>query len=321
MKTKWFPAFSQILEYIIRYFRWLVLFAAVLIALSGIYRVESYEVAIVLRLGRLTGNILGEQIKKPGLHFALPFFIDEVIKIPVQTMHERDITTHYRVWRGRIPPDVESNGYLLTGDNYVVLVRVNVLYQIENPVFYAIYNYDTGKVIDGVVSGELTRLVTQMDIDSVLTGGRAQLASAILANAQKTLDELNTGVVIAAVELTGIVPPMETAAYFEEVRSAAVQKETLIQQSLQSASSIVLNAQAAASAYSSSAISNQQTRLARAHSEMAEFNGIAGQFAVNPQLIKTGNFLERVNRIFAQSGGQIIIPPGSESPIILLGKR
>jgi membrane protease subunit HflK len=295
-----------------------VVFAAALIILSGIYRVESNEVAIVLRSGRLVGATLQEQVRNPGLHFALPFFIDEVIKIPVQTIHERDITTHYVTWRGWIPPDVESNGYLLTGDSNIVLLRATVLYQIENPVQYVIHNVDTGLVIDGIVSGELTRMTAQKDIDTVLTTGRAELSFAVMINSQAILDELKTGVVIAAVELIGIVPPMEALHYFDEVRSAAVYKETLIQRAQEFASSHILNAQAIASAYTQNAISDHHARLAQARDNMAEFNGIYDLYVLNPQLIRAGIFRERVGAIIAQSGGSIIIPEGGESPGMLL---
>lgn len=317
MKTGNFQIFAQIIEYIIKYFKWVVIFAAVLIVLSGIYRVQSNEVAIVLRFGRLVGNTLAEQVREPGLHFALPFFIDEVIKIPVQVMRERDISTHYRVWRGRILPDVEQNGYLLTGDTNIVLIRARVLYQINNPVHYALFSANTGEVIDGVVSGELTRQVTQMDIDTVLTGGRAELSATVMRNSQRILDELKTGVAIVAVELPGIVPPMEVVHYFEEVRSAAVNKETEIQHAREIASGLLLSAQAGASAYKQSAISAQHEMLTRVHSEMAEFNGLVDLFAINPQLIMAGSFRERVSAVITQSGGAVIIPQGSDLPFIL----
>ena len=318
MTYKSFRLFTQLINYIIKYYKGVVIFAAILIVLSGLYRVESNEVAIVLRLGRLIGNTLTEQVKSPGLHFALPFFIDEAIKIPVETMQERDIITHYIVWGGRILPEVEFNGYLLTGDNNVVLIRATVLYQIDNPVQYAVYNKDTGSIIDGVVSAELTRMVTQMDIDSVLTGGRAELSSAVSENSQRRLNELQTGVLIAAVELIGIVPPMETVHYFDDVRSAAVYKETLIQRAQESSSSLILSAQAEAIAYTQSAISDQHTRITKAHNEMAEFNGIYDLYAINPRLIITGSFKDRVAAIIAKSGGTIIVPEGVRTPSIML---
>ena len=322
MNTISFRVFTQIIEYIIKYFKWVVVFAASLILLSGIYLVDSNEVAVVLRFGRLTGTgmegIRRAQIKNPGLHFALPFFIDEVIKIPVQTMHERDILTHYIVWGGRILADVQSNGYLLTGDNNVVLIRATVLYRITDPVQYAIFNRDTGTVIDGVTSAELTRIVTQTDIDSVLTRGRAELSSAVLLNTQRRLDELNIGVSIASVELIGIVPPMETLQYFDDVRSAAVHKETLVQRAQESASALILNAQALSSVYTQTAISDQHLRLSEVHDIMAEFNGIFDLYVTNPQLIMAGVFRERLGAIIAKTGGSIIVPEGSDLPNILL---
>ena len=318
MNSKSFMIFEQIIKYLIKYFKVVVIFAAALIAASGIYRVESNEAAIVLRFGRLVGTSPEKQIKNPGLHFALPFFIDEVIKIPVQKMHEKEITTHYIVSENRIHTDVARNGYLLTGDNNIVLIRATVFYQIENPVHYAIYSNDTDIVIDCVVSGELTRLVTQMDIDSVLTKGRAELASSVLMNAQRNLDELKVGITVAAVELVGIVPPMETAEAFDEVRSAAVFRETLIQRAQEFASSVILKAQAEARSYTQSAISDQHVRLTTAHIEMAEFNGIYDLYAINPQMIISGIFKERAAAIIAKSGGSIIIPEGDKSPVILL---
>ena len=318
MTIRSFKIFSEIINYIIRYFKWVVFFAALLIAASGIYRVQSYEAAIVLRFGRLRGNNPAEQIKKPGLHFALPFFIDEVIKVPIQTMQERDIMTHYIVWGNRILPDVDRNGYLLTGDGNVLLIRAAVLYQIENPLYYAIYQREPQLVIDGVVSGELTRMVNRMDIDSVLTRGRAELSSALLFNSQGLLDELNAGIRIAAIELIGIVPPMETAQYFDDVRSAAVHKETLIQGAQEAASSLLISAQGEARSHTQSASSDQFARLSEAHDNIAEFNGLYDLYLINPSLIMDGIFRERLGAIMARSGGSVILPEGSQPPLILL---
>jgi membrane protease subunit HflK len=161
---KSFQAFTQILQYIIKYFKWIVIFSAVLIALSGIYRVQSNEAAVALRFGKLIGKP-EKQVKKPGLHFALPFFVDEVIKIPVHTIHEREITTHFGSGNGLIDNNVERNGYLLTGDNNVVLISVKIKYQIKEPVQYILSAGDPEKMIDGVVSAEMTRTITHMDID------------------------------------------------------------------------------------------------------------------------------------------------------------
>ena len=293
-----------------------MLSAAVLIALSGIYRVESYEAAIVLRFGRLVGSTVEEQVRGPGLHFALPFFIDEVIRVPVHTVHEWTIATHFGM--GRIFPSVEMSGYLLSGDNNIVLIRANIRYQIANPVQYALFNSYPVGIIDGIVSGELTRSVAGMDIDFVLTRGRADLANEILRNSQRLIDELNLGVAIIGVELTEIIPPNETAIYFERVASAAITKETGIQQAREQAAAQVLRAEAAASAVRQSAITDQAERLSRVHSVMAEFNGLYDQFTRNPEVIRAGTFRARAAAVLSRAGNTIIVPDGSEAPLIML---
>jgi membrane protease subunit HflK len=318
MNSRNFQAFTQILQYIIKYFKWIVVFAAVLILLSGIYRVQGNEAAVVLRFGRLTGKTPEKQVKNPGLHFALPFFVDEVIKIPVHTVHERDITTHIGAENGSIDSNVEKNGYLLTGDNNVVLIGVKIKYQIKDPVRYILSSGDAGKTLDGVVSGEMTRAVTHMDIDSVLTSGRADLLLILSENSQLIIDELKLGISITNVELTGIIPPAETIRYFEEVRNAAVIKQTVIQQALERSAVQILAAQAEASAVKQAAVSEQNAKLIKARDEMAEFYGLYGQYALNPQIITAGTFRQRAAAVFAKTGASVVVPNGVSAPVIVL---
>ena len=153
MKKQNFEIFTRILNYIIKYFKGIAIAAVILIVLSGIYSVESNEVAVVLRFGRLVGLTAEEQIMKPGLHFALPFFIDEIIKIPVQTVLEKEVLTHFGA--GGLYSNVQNTGYLLTGDNNIVLIKATVKYRISNAAQYALYNRNSESMIDGIVSGEL----------------------------------------------------------------------------------------------------------------------------------------------------------------------
>jgi len=318
MNSKNFQSFTQILLYIIKYFKLIVIFAAVLTALSGIYIVRSSEEAIVLRFGKLTGSTSEKQIKKAGIHFALPFFIDEVIKVPVHTVLEREINTHYGSENGLVANNIEQNGYLLTGDNNVVLLRVKIKYQIKDAVQYIFSSSDAEKTIDGVVSAQMTNIVTNMDIDSILTSGIAQISVTIKEYSQIKIDELKLGVSITNAELTGIIPPAETIRYFEEVRNAAVVKQTGIQQAFERASVQILGAQAQASAAKQTAITNQNEKLIKARAEMAEFYGLYNQYARNPQIIINGTFRQRAAAVFAKTGASIVVPAGASAPVIVL---
>ncbi|MBQ5883235.1 MAG: hypothetical protein IIW72_01775, partial [Clostridia bacterium] len=78
MKNKSIEVFETIMLSGMKYFKWVVAGSLVLLVLTGIYKVDSNEVAVVLRFGKLVGTTAEEQIKTPGLHFALPYIIDEV---------------------------------------------------------------------------------------------------------------------------------------------------------------------------------------------------------------------------------------------------
>jgi len=318
MKNKIFSVFSQIMENIIKYFKLTVYFAIILIALSGVYRVESSQSAVVLRFGRLLGATPEKQIKKPGLHFALPFFIDKVIKIPVHTVQEKEITTHYKPGGSVVSPNIEENGYVLTGDKNIVLVRAKVKYQINDAVRFVLFSNDSGEMLDCIISGELTGIAAHSNVDSILTSGRAQLAQEVMFNSQDIIDRLQLGILISGIELTEITAPAETIRYFEEVRNAAIYKSTSLQRAQEYASTQLLGAQAAASTLKQTAISEQAERLTKARSEMAQFNGLYEQYARNPQIIMSGTFRQRAGAIVKKAGKSIIVPAGEQTPTILL---
>jgi len=318
MKNRWFYVFTQIIEYIIRYFKLTVYFAVVLIALSGLYRVESSQTAVVLRFGKLAGSSPEKQVKKPGLHIAFPFFIDKVIKIPTRTVREIEVTTHYKPGGSVASSDIEKNGYVLTGDKNIALIKAKIKYQINDPVSYALFINDADKTIDGIISGELSCIAARSDIDSVLTTGRAELSNDVTRNSQAITDALKLGILISGVELTEITAPSETIRYFEEVRNAAIFKATSYQRAREYASNRVLGAQGAANNLKQTAVSEQAAKLTKARAEMAEFNGLYEQYARNPQIIMSGTFRQRVGAVLKKAGKSIVIPAGGEPPTFLL---
>jgi len=318
MKNRVFIVFTQIMEYIIKYFKLTVCFAAVLIALSGVYRVESSQIAVVLRLGKLVGKSSEKQIKKPGLHFALPFFIDRVIKIPIRTVQEIEVTTHYKPQGLVVSSDIDRNGYVITGDRNVILIKAKVKYQINDPVSYALFTSDAAKIIDGIISGELTCIASHSDVDAILTSGRAQLSSDVMRNSQNIIDGLKLGVLVSGVELTEITAPAETIRYFEEVRNAAIYKATGYQRAQEYASTRLLGAEAAANMLKQTAVSQQAEKLTKANGEMAEFYGLYDQYTRNPQIIMSGTFRQRVGAVLKKAGKSIVIPTGAEAPTFLL---
>ena len=60
MKNKSIEVFETIMLTVMKYFKWVVAGSVVLLVLTGIYKVDSNEVAVVLRFGKLVGSTYEE---------------------------------------------------------------------------------------------------------------------------------------------------------------------------------------------------------------------------------------------------------------------
>ncbi|MBE6748762.1 MAG: FtsH protease activity modulator HflK [Ruminococcaceae bacterium] len=317
MKNKSIEIFETIMHSVMKYFKWVVVGSVALIVLTGVYKVDSNEVAVVLRFGKLVGTTTEEQIKDPGLHLAFPYIIDEVIKVPVETVQEITVETHYSADTA-INRNIKTGGYVITGDSNLVLIRSVVKYKVSDPVRYALYINEINEMVTGVVSGETVPLVTSMPVDSVLTTEKTKLSGDLKKNVQEVLNELDCGITITNIELTNVIPPNETKDAFDAVNTASVKKQTLIQEANDYTESKIPKAQADSDSLVSEAKKNQSEKIAKANDEVAEFNGLYEQYKANPEVVKNGVFRSRVSKVLKDAGATIIVPDGEEGAKVIL---
>ena len=263
---------------------------------TGIFRVNSDEVALILRMGRLVGATAQQQILMPGLHFAFPYVIDEVVRVPVGKIKELTVTTHEPTG-SIIVRNVAKTGYLITGDSNIVMVEAAVKYRIDDPVAYALGSSDPESMIDAVVSGNLLRFTSRLDVDSVLTTGKAALTDDVKRASEQQLDDIGCGVELISIELTSIMPPEEVRADFEAVNSASVRRSTFLQEASEYREKVIPDAQAQAQKYIDAAAASQQTLIAQAYSDIAVFDGLAAQYRTSPESVYDGYIRSRIAQV------------------------
>ena len=117
---------------------------------SGVFTVKPNQVAIILRFGKAVG-VGSEQLLKPGLHWAWPYPIDEIVPVQVGEAHTITSTAgwYYQApeevavdappqAKGQLQPGVD--GYTLTGDGNIIHVRATLTYRITDPISY-VFNF------------------------------------------------------------------------------------------------------------------------------------------------------------------------------------
>lgn len=314
MKQK--TLFADVLETVTKYFLLLVGLVVVGIFFSGLRVVESGNVAVVLRFGRLVGDSYEEQVHEPGLMFAFPYIIDEVVMVPTGSVMEQSITTHYTDPNGAVP--TSGGGYVITGDQNVAVVSASVKYVISDPVAYALYVQDITSMINCAVSGAMLSEAASFDVDKLLTDGKDSYGTAVLTRADAKLQAIGAGITLTAVELTNVAMPEEVREVYETVNSATVQATTIVERARQYSQNLIPAAQSNATSLIAAANADKALKVAAANSDMAEFWGVKEEYEANPDVVKTRiysaraiSFMERLKKVYVVQNGdnKIVISP------------
>lgn len=308
--------FEDILSTLTRYFVILVAIVVVLICLSSVRIVKSGEVAVVLRFGKLVGNTYEEQVHEPGLFFAFPYIIDEVITVPVGSVKELTVTTHYT--EGEML-NSEQRGYVITGDQNIAVISASVKYNITDAVSYALHVKDADRIINAAVSGAMVKSAAHRAVDGILTSEKEAYATEVRAMAQQTLDEIGTGITLSNLELTKVSMPEEVRETYENVNAATVQAATLAEKALQYRDSLMPYAESMRTSLISNAYSRQSTAIAEAEQYLAEFRGVLAEYEANPgslEAIKTRIYTQKMMEMLARIK-KVYLVPDDESHIII----
>src|SRR5690606_22704911 len=103
---------------------WIVLVLALWLVLSSVVLITEQQRGVVLRFGQLS------RVMQPGLNFKLPWPVEHVIKINA---------TEIKNYSDRVP--------VLTRDENIVDVAVNVQYKVSDAVLYRFGTRDGDEVL------------------------------------------------------------------------------------------------------------------------------------------------------------------------------
>lgn len=302
--------FSEVLASVTKYFLILVILVGLVIFCSGIRIVETGNVALVLRFGKLVGHTPEEQVHGPGLLLAFPYIIDEVIMIPTDRVMEQSVNTYFTTDEGK----TKDGAYVITGDQNIATLSASVKYKVSDPVQYGLNVKNMEQVINGTVSSAMLSQAAATDVDDLLTGGKETYAAAVLQNAKQRL--LPMGVELIGMELTQVRMPQEVREIYDQVNSAAVEAETIVERAHSYATTLIPNAQGTAAGNIATANANHSNKTAEAKAALAEFWGVLEEYEANPDVVKMRLYNEKVARIIAAIG-QIRIVEDQQSTIYI----
>ncbi|HEV2329610.1 MAG TPA: SPFH domain-containing protein, partial [Verrucomicrobiae bacterium] len=145
---------------------------------SGFFQVGPQEKAVILRFGKPVGE--GEKaLLSAGLHWSLPYPIDEVVRIPItqiQTVKsdngwyfetpEQELSGESTAGGPDLDPRIDSS--MLTADTNIIHARATLTYHVADPLRYTFDYSDASNTVRNVLDNALLYTVAKFSADDAL---------------------------------------------------------------------------------------------------------------------------------------------------------
>jgi membrane protease subunit HflK len=293
----------------------------VIIFAAGFFTVGPSEKAIILRFGKPQGEGL-QMLLGAGLHWSLPYPIDEVVRIPTtenqsvrSTVGWYFTTPEAELSGTEQPPgpslDPRMDGYAITADRNIVHIRVTVPYQITDPRT-AIFNFASGtnhefnlngisNAVQNAANNALISTAARFNVDDILINERLTFQEAVQERISELAENEHLGVAIKPVSVDS-TPPRQLKDIFAQVANARQNRETLILQAQGEETRILSQAGAQASSITNAAESASLRYVTSIQSDAEVFTNLLPRYESNPVLFSQLEATKAMSVVLANVG-------------------
>ena len=266
----------------------LVVIAALLIG-TCYYTVDDKQQAVVTTFGKVT------DITDAGVHFKLPFGIQQVQKVDVNVYQKIELG-YSSSGNDYLVNDREST--MITGDYNIVNVDFFVEYKISDPVQYLYSSNDPELILRNLIQSQVRNVVGSSTVDAVLTDGKENIQMQVKELVTRILQEYDIGLTLVDVKIQDAEPPTaEVIEAFKAVETAKQKAETVINDAKAYQNAQLPQAQAQADKLVQNAEDLRQKRINEAIEKVAMFQAQYAEYAQNPEITRSRMYYEAISDI------------------------
>ena len=269
-----------------------ILFAGYIV-FQSFYTVDEQERAVLLRFGEYS------KTENPGLRFKVPL-IDDVTKVRV---------TNVRT--------AESRGQMLTEDENLVSVDLQVQYRVKSARDYVLNVRDSNEALAFATDSALRHEVGSSTMDQVLTEGRAELAVRVEQRLQRFLEDYGTGLEIVRVNVESTQPPEAVQDSFREVQRAREDEQRLKEEAETYRNKVVPEARGKAQRLTEESQAYKQQVVERAKGETARFTELLGVYRSAPEVTRQRMYLGALETVLSSTSKVLVDTKGNNNMMVL----
>ena len=261
---------------------------------SGFYTVKEAERGVVLRFGKLYNVV------EPGLRWKFTG-IDSVNIVDIEQVRA-----------------LRSSGTMLTQDENVVIVEMDVQYRVADPIKYLYSLTNPDNTLLEATDSALRYVIGHTLMDDILTSGREMVRQNTRDLLTSIIEPYNTGLSIVEVNFLPARAPEQVKAAFDDAIAAQEDEqrykreaEAYANEVLPKADGKVQRIRQEAEAYRSQVVLNAQGEVARFEKVLPEYNAA-------PNITRTRMYLETMQDVLSKSNKILLDTPEGSSPVLYL---
>ena len=279
-----------------------VLGAVVLWGMASFYTVKPEEQSVELILGEYSDT------NGPGLNFA-PW--------PIVTREIIAVTSERNIDIGTSRSGLDA-GLMLTGDENIVDIDFQVVWNITDPQQYLFNLADPPQTIAAVAESVMREIIAQSNLAPILNRDRGAIADRLRDEIQSTLDSYESGVNIVRVNFDKADPPEQVIQSFRMVQDAEQERDRLQNVADAYANRVVAEARGESAQLLEQSEAYRAQVVNEAVGEASRFTAVLNEYEKAPEVTRKRIYLETMEIVLggvdiilldeSKEGGQGVVP-------------
>ncbi|MCC5855169.1 MAG: FtsH protease activity modulator HflK [Idiomarina sp.] len=261
--------------------------------IAGFYTIKEAERGVIQRFGAYHSEVTS------GLHWR-PALIDTVTEVDVNNVREQ-----------------EATGFMLTEDENVVRVQLNVQYRVVSPRAYLFNVENPDASLSQITDSALRYVIGHNTMDNILTVGRENVRQQTWQIIDRLVERYDLGINVVEVSFQSARPPEEVRDAFDDAIRAQEDQERFVREAEAYAREIEPTARGRVRRMQQEAQAYKEQVILRAQGETARFNELLPQYQAAPEVLRQRLFLETLERIYANNAKIFLDVEGSNNMMYL----
>ncbi|QDX28830.1 FtsH protease activity modulator HflK [Dickeya poaceiphila] len=271
----------------------LVVAAVVVVwGVSGFYTIKEAERGVVTRFGKFS-HLVG-----PGLNWK-PTFVDSVRAVNIESVRE-----------------LATSGVMLTSDENVVRVEMNVQYRVTQPDKYLFSVTNADDSLRQATDSALRGVIGKYTMDKILTEGRTIVRTDTQRVLEETVRPYDMGITLLDVNFQTARPPEEVKAAFDDAIAARENEQQYIREAEAYANEVQPRANGQAQRILEESRAYKDRTVLEAQGEVSRFSRLLPEYKAAPEITRERLYIEMMERVLSHTN-KVLVSDKSNNLMVL----